>query len=131
MKEVWPSRCKMKGNLISNQRENMLKTKLGKEQQQKKAQSTEKERACASRCEEMSVWQFVVSLAAWVCPLSAMKGGSKRKAGSSLIFRLNESKEQLRMSVSQQEEHWSLVLRPKYQQSTVFIKTICWHVSRK
>lgn len=37
--------------------------------------------------EEMSVWQFVVSLAAWVCPLSAMKGGSKRKAGSSLIFR--------------------------------------------
>lgn len=38
--------------------------------------------------EEMSVWQFVVSLAAWVCPLSAMKGGSKKKkAGSSLIFR--------------------------------------------
>lgn len=91
MKEVWPSRCKMqderKPDKLSARKyaENPNWAKNNKNKAQRS-------REHVHHTEEMSVWQFVVSLAAWVCPLSAMKGGSKRKAGSSLIFRWNESK---------------------------------------
>lgn len=55
----------------------------------------------------------------------------KRRADSSLIFSLNDSKAAARMSMSQLEgqtdtqtvltrmPHWCLVLRPEYQQCTV------------
>lgn len=101
MKEVWPSRCKMKGNLISYQRENMLKTQTGQRTTRIKPREAESMCITLKRCQFGNLWWALlpgcVHFLQWKeevkekqAPLSSSDEMSQRAAKDEWVSRRNK-----------------------------------------